>query len=285
MSIVVGNKACNAKCPYCISKMTSKTEQLPSMFWTINWRNFHIACKLAQKAEATTVLLTGKGEPTLHPNLITQYLTQLGDNKRCYFPFIELQTNGIKLATDESYNEHLKEWYKLGLTTICLSAVHWDIERNKEIYGDYYDLPSLTNKLHSMGFTVRLSIMMLKGYIDNPREIRKVIGFCRTNKIKQLTIRPISRPEGAIDTPQALFVKEHTLNEQDQFDIEKDIAKHATPVLHLAHGATVYDFDGQNICLANCLTTNKNEDDIRQIIFFPDGTISYDWAYKGAVLL
>ena len=60
-SIVVGTRACNASCPFCISKQTG-------LFGTpikVNWRNFHIACNLAQKANTTTVLLTGKGEPTL----------------------------------------------------------------------------------------------------------------------------------------------------------------------------------------------------------------------------
>jgi hypothetical protein len=55
--------------------------------------------------------------------------------------------------------------------------------------------------------------------------------------------------------------------------------------LELSHGGVVYDVYGQNVCYTNALTTNKSSEDIRQIIFFPDGTISHDWKYTGAVLL
>ena len=92
-SIVVGTRACNAHCPFCISKQTGLFGTPP----TVNWRNFHIDCNLAQKANTTTVLLTGKGEPTLYPDHITDTLNGLRDYK---FPLIEMQTNGILMAED-----------------------------------------------------------------------------------------------------------------------------------------------------------------------------------------
>ena len=55
--------------------------------------------------------------------------------------------------------------------------------------------------------------------------------------------------------------------------------------MKLMHGATVYDVAGQNVCLSNCLTVGKTDEDIRQLIFFPDGKISYDWQHEGARLL
>jgi hypothetical protein len=38
----------------------------------VNWRNFHKACRLAQLSDAITAMFTGKGEPTLFPDQITQ---------------------------------------------------------------------------------------------------------------------------------------------------------------------------------------------------------------------
>ena len=73
MSIVVGTNACNATCPFCVSKTTIKTQ----LNTKINYRNLEVACKLAEKAGTTTILLTGKGEPTLYPQLITDYLNFL----------------------------------------------------------------------------------------------------------------------------------------------------------------------------------------------------------------
>lgn len=44
-SIVVGGSKCNAKCPYCVSKLTGKE----GLCEEINLRNLHKACKFAFK--------------------------------------------------------------------------------------------------------------------------------------------------------------------------------------------------------------------------------------------
>jgi len=52
------------------------------------------------------------------------------------FPFIELQTNGIRLADEGEnidYDYYMASWYEMGLTTICLSMVHYDNVRNAEL--------------------------------------------------------------------------------------------------------------------------------------------------------
>ena len=56
-------------------------------------------------------------------------------------------------------------------------------------------------------------------------------------------------------------------------------------LLNLVHGAKVYDVNGQNVCLTNALTINTNQDEIRQLIYFPDGHLRYDWQYEGAIIL
>ena len=93
MSIVVGGDACNAKCPFCIAKMTNdETDSLKCD--SINFRNLDKAILLAKQSGITTCILTGKGEPTLYIDEITEYLHRVGKE----FPFIELQTNGLKFA-------------------------------------------------------------------------------------------------------------------------------------------------------------------------------------------
>ncbi len=79
-TIVVGSAACNAACPYCVSKMTGK--ELGMKEPKVNWRNFDKACRLAQVNQVSTVLLTGKGEPTLFPE---QFSFNRAANKRSCF--------------------------------------------------------------------------------------------------------------------------------------------------------------------------------------------------------
>lgn len=279
MSVVVGNKACNAKCPFCISKITPEQGILvPDE--NVNWRNFDIACRLANRSGVTTVLLTGKGEPTLHPSLIYTYLNHLSKYE---FPFVELQTNGIALNPEE-----MKEWYDMGLTTICLSIVHPISNRNREIYQpdskDFMNVSETVKKIHDAGLMVRLSCMLLKDYIDSVEKLSALIGFCISNGVKQLTVRPIDAPPN-VDNERSKWVHNHTLSPETAKEMQEYITKNGTPILELAHGGVIYDIGGQNVCWATCITTNKSAEDMRQIIFFPDGLISYDWKYKAAVLL
>lgn len=282
-SVVVGTRACNASCPFCISKQTG-------FFGTpvkVNWRNFHIACRLAQKAETTTVLLTGKGEPTLYPEHVTDTLKALKDFD---FPLVEMQTNGITIANGKVSDEKLRQWYDLGLTTIAISVVHWSAEKNRTIYQpsaeSHYDLASLVCKLHAIGFSVRLCVMMLKGYIDTAEKVQKMIEFCKEMKVEQLTLRNITASEVVEDAAVSEWTKAHALTESELDGIVGHIRFKGTLLQHLMHGMDVYDFDGQNVCLGNCLTRDANgKDEFRQLIFFPEGSLYYDWAYKGARIL
>ena len=292
MSIVVGTTACNASCPFCVSKTTPEQGIVPQ----VNIRNFEkVAVPLAHMAGCTTILFTGKGEPTLYPNQITQYLNSLNklsdSAPHIVIPFKELQTNGIEISkwSEDHLDSTLQTWYELGLTTICLSIVHWNRTCNSSIYtnGDadkHYRLASLIDKLHKIGFSVRLSVMMLKGYIDYPIEVQLMINVAKENAVEQLTIRPISYPQND-ESETTKWIKKYTLGDKQMCEIREFIEKRANKVLTLPHGAEVYDFEGQNICLSDCLTSSEDEDHMRQIIFFPDGRIGYDWRYEGARLL
>jgi len=290
MSVVVGSKACQAQCPFCISKTTG-FDHLADSITEPNWRNFNIACKLAARSGVSTILLTGKGEPTLYPKLITQYLGMI---KPYDFPFIELQTNGIEIEKgiypypDDKDYDYLMEWYDEGLTTVSISMVHYDSVMNRKIYqphiDNYMHLGTLIQKITKTGLNVRLSCIMLKGYIDNCKELDNLIKYCNNHGVKQLTVRPMTAPENKKDETTA-WIEEHHLTEYQIMQIQAYLDINGTPVLKLAHGATVYDVHGQNVCFSTCLTNSKSTEDIRQIIFYPDGTVSHSWQYGGAILL
>jgi pyruvate-formate lyase-activating enzyme len=252
----------------------------------VNWRNFEIACKYAEQSDVSTVLITGKGEPTLFPEVVTDFLEHL---QRYDFPFIELQTNGLAFQQrGDEYTRYLKEWYELGMTTVALSIVHYDDKLNQEIYtpyGNYPHLEKTIGMLHGEGLSVRLSCMMAKGYIDNVESIDQLVDFAKENKVEQLTVRRVEKPENSRDEAAANWVTEHYLPKEDIDNIRDYLDNNGTRLMELPHGAVVYDYKGQNICLNNCLTIDPKGETIRQLIFFPDGHLRYDWQYEGAVLL
>ena len=285
-TIVAGSEACNAKCPYCVSRMTPDYD-LGHALPEVNWRNFRIGCGFAKDSGVTTVLLTGKGETTLWPDQLTTFMEELAPYK---FPFIEIQTNGIAMAERRPVtDEHLQRWYELGMTTVCLSVVHWEKEQNQSIYlpdgPDYLDLPAFIDDLHGMGFSVRLSVIMLQGYIDTPEEVASMAAFCRANRVEQLTVRSVTRPDACEDASVGRFVTEHMLAQKTIDAMREHLDTHGSRIMELVHGAAVYDLDGQNVCLGNCLTVDPGDERIRQLIFFPDGHLRYAWQYPGAILL
>ena len=286
-SIVAGSEACNARCPFCISKMTlSLGVELKEP--EVNWRNFEVACRFAKQSGVTTVMLTGKGEPTLFPKQITQYLQKLARHE---FPLIEMQTNGIVIAEKwEIYKTYLQEWYDLWMTTIAISIVHYEPEKNRQVYvpykQSYINLSDLIKELHSIGFLVRLTCIMANGFIDSAEKVKNLLNFAKENQVEQLTVTPVNKPDEEHSRNKEAWdwTNTHHLTNVQLSEIIQYVEKSGVHILTLQHGAKIFDVGGQNLCLNGCLTVNPAGEDLRNLIFFPDGRMRYYWQYPGSVI-
>jgi molybdenum cofactor biosynthesis enzyme MoaA len=284
-SILAGTRICDAHCPFCISRMTG-IEETGYKEPEVNWRNFHKACNVAKISDVSTVLITGKGESTLYPEQISKYLQHL---ERYNFPFIEIQTNGIRLEKKwNEYEKYLNEWYSRGMTMICLSVVHYSKEKNKQIYtpkSEYMDLENLIKKLHNIGFSVRLGCTLIKGYIDSVSEVCTLIDFAKNNKVEQLTLRELRVEEVSEDIRVQRYCQRNQLFEYDFNSIKDWLINNGRLLMTLPHNAKIYDVDKQNVCIVDCEMLQPLSGDIRTLIFFPDGHLRYNWEYGGAILL
>ena len=281
LSVVVGGNKCNAKCPYCVSKMTGKSE-CSDKVEDINFRNFRKSIQFACESGVSTTLLTGKGEPLLYPAHITAYL----DAMFHHFPLVELQTNGI-LLPEMKNKKYLETWYDLGLSTISLSCVHWQDDRNKEIFGEkYHSLKDYVEICHNNKFSVRVSCVMVKGYVDDFYKVEYFAGLCKEWGIEQFTVREVASSTGSKNKEVYDWTEKHKLEDYEMGLIDDcfNESDKSTLLLNLAHGAKVYDYDGQNISINTCLTESPDPDDIRQLIFFPDGHLKFSWVHKGAII-
>lgn len=285
-SVVVGTNACISNCPFCVSCERPNKDNL--MAENINIRNFKIALNLANRSEIDTVMITSMGEPLLFPDQITEYLIEINKSK---IPFVELQTNAILLwLNKEKYIPYLQQWYDLGLTTIAISTVHYDRVINDINYctgqNKYPDLKSLVEFLHQLGFSVRLTCICMKEYIENGNQALKYIKFANSINAEQVTLRPLNleyRREDARD-----FTQQNVLSEEQKEEIRNTLQKNGTKLLTLDKIGEIYDINGQNVCLSFPLTKyTRNEDpnNIRNLIFYPNGHIYYEWEMKGGILL
>ena len=282
-SIVVGTTACNARCPFCVSKMTFVPGT--GVFGaTTRWDRFETACKIFEQARdgLASVVLTGVGEPLLYPDEISSYLTRLKGR----FPLVELQTNGVSIEHVAKY-DFLKIWKDKGLTQVSVSITHTDPARSNEIMGikEQYNYWDAVEWLKAAGFSVRLNCTMLKSGISWPSQVESLIALCAERGVDKLTLREVEIPSD----PRNLLVAQRARDEKPHGAAEA-LRQHlelmgAQILLKLPHGGVVYDVRGQNVAVTTCLTKTTDPNDIRQIIFFPDGRISYDWQHPGARIL
>jgi hypothetical protein len=128
--------------------------------------------------------------------------------------------------------------------------------------------------------------MLMKGYVDSPSKMGKMIEFAQRNKVEQLTFRNITPSETTENLAVTQWTKDHALPKENLRAITDYVEINGTLIQHLMHGMDVYDVDGQNVCLGNCLTLDANhKDEFRSLIFFPEGSLYWDWQYKGARIL
>lgn len=290
LSLIAGCEACDARCPFCVSKMTPNDGIAPKPE-KIDFGRLQRAYTYAAKGYTDTCIITGKGEPTLHPEHITQYLNELlRAEKHTGFKINrkELQTNGITIA-DGKRDDILYVWRAAGLETVAVSVVGHDPEVNKKIYlpyrDSYIDLPSLVTKLHDANFAVRLSCVLIRGGIDSATKLKEFIEFAKDHNVEEVTIRPVNRPEDSRNPGVAHFVDENALLPEQLEDINRFLQEHGTVVRTFPFGGTVYsifDIRRQNVCSTTSLTKDVNPKNfLRQLIFYPGGRIATDWTEKG----
>tara|TARA_Y100000310_G_C20699447_1_gene828349 strand:+ start:4701 stop:5609 length:909 start_codon:yes stop_codon:yes gene_type:complete len=296
-SVLAGTAVCEAKCPFCVSKMTPECG-VTTKKQSINWDNFDDACRFAANGGVSTMLITGKGEPTLSPDDISEYIKR----GKKYFPFIELQTHGMNLKkfSGRSTFSYVPAWKKFGLNTISLSCVHYLQDRNREIYSSKYrDLEETISLIHTHKMSVRLSCVGIEGYIDNIDDLLGFVEYCKVNKVEQFTWRAVSNDvnlselgEWRNDTKEERRIRDvHSNTEALSIpksvveEIERYFDLNATLVLKLMHNAKVYSYKGQNVSINSCLTHSPDPTQIRQLIYFPDGHIRYSWTEEGAIIL
>jgi molybdenum cofactor biosynthesis enzyme MoaA len=248
----------------------------------VNWSRFYTAMAVVEQARdgLVNVLLTGKGEPTLSPGQITAYLSAM-DHR---FPLIDLQTNGIRV---EELSEEFVKWKELGLTLVCLSVAHSDPKKSNELMGIKQDFNYLdaVKQLHDIGFAVRLNCTMMKSGVWLPAQFDSLVNQAAIHGVEQLTLREVTMPDQITNHEVGDFVKSERVPGAAAKLNNYLLMKGATRLLELPHGGVVFDHNGQNVAIGNCLTGTTDPDDIRQIIFFPDGRIAYDWRYPGARIL
>lgn len=273
LTLIAGTKACPNNCPICISKMTPSHGIEGKDRTPIDVETLRKSLQFALNHRAQNVLITGKGEPTLHPAQVSQYLVEI---KGMPFDKRELQTEGSHISHN-SMNPMLETWRYLGLDYIAISMFHYEDRLNKIMFrGKGYQMVPLVHKLHEMGYRVRFSCMLVNGFIDCVDEVRNLVSFAKDMNVSQLSLRTIDMPPNPINKETADNVVKYRLSPRQL----RRIFKYVRSGLYcdrLPHGAEVWEVEGQNVCITTGLSNDAGKDDCRQLVFFPQGILTASW--------
>lgn len=159
---------------------------------------------------------------------------------------VELQTNGILL---QNFLDELLE-YKLDC--ISISCVHYENNKNREMYG--YAYPDLVELIRFIDGQIktRLTCTMIKGYIDSVGKIEDFIQYWGYMPVSEITFIPIGSTGNSL---YAQWAKEHAVN--------------------IDYPTKSYSKRGRSIWFRECL--GNVDGTTRHLIYFPDSKIRTDW--------
>jgi hypothetical protein len=265
LTISVPNAGCDKNCPYCVSRMTGYVTNDYSKMK----RNVRKVIHVAQAAEVTSVLFTGKGEPML----AYAQLIELA-NLFNFWP-LELQTNGIRLASGD--DSLLSGLYDAGFDVIAVS-----IDNSTEL--DAYR--GLFARIRRAGLISRITVNItdLLGEIA----FSELLGYCRENEISQLTLRRIITPENPKDAPTAEWIPRHAHDSDYRSLMEQArlfVSEHGRLIRTLNHGVEVYDCGGVSFSYSDyCIQERNLGDNIRSLVFLEDGHLYTSWNCPASIL-
>lgn len=267
LTISVPNKGCDKNCPYCISKINEymKTN------YGLMVRNIPKVLSVADAAQVSSVLFTGKGEPFLNYETLIFCI-----DKFSRYP-VEVQTDGV-LLFDKSFDntEMLSDLAKYGTNTIAISL--------DDIYNIYKWKPFYA-KIRSQGMLVRICVN-LTDMIPAELSFTSFMEEIKSFAVDQVLIRRISYPSTAKPNKQTKWIDEHTdTSRYEDMYIEMCRMEESFRIRVLPHGAEVFDVGGVAVSFSDyCVQEANNTRDIRSLIFQEDGHLYTSWSSKASIL-
>lgn len=276
---------CNAKCPFCISRLTWKTGEhsndllikaLPKAFRYAKWHG------------VDTVLFTSNGEPTLAAD---EMLSALDIAASFGFPVIEVQTNGVALT--DTHVLYVGDLVAAGLTTLAISVAHPDPFRNAGIMGlpaDYNYL-DVAREAVVQGLVVRVCLNLLAEHwpddeYKEPKWAESYARWLAEAGVHQLTLRELGTPASVDESHRVpTWIRENEPSDHQVSWLAAHVRETGTVLRRLSYGNLVYEFGGLATTVATCMTEEPDPERIRSLILMPDGHVYHSWNHRGSILL
>jgi len=278
LSVVVPNKECANKCPFCVSRMVNSNiypnkMDINDQHYDINVREYLKRLKYVSNLGCNTVMLTGTSEPQQNKQFLATFALlhqQLGSP----FTNIEMQTTGLFLNGNIDYIRFLRNF--VGINTIALSVNSINDNDNNDILGhklknQYVHLGNLCNELKEYDFNIRICYN-LNRYFDK-YSLDEIMHFAKdVYHADQVTFRKLYTSDDT--TPQGKWITENKM-ETDY----KLAAISAKPFLgYTDYGMPMRNYDGMCVVYDDdCMGKKPTHDVMKYLILRPNCKLYSSW--------
>jgi len=180
-------KACNARCPMCITNYRKIDSARPMQLDIL-------AQRLDMLPSLEKIEITGGGEPTLHK--------QIG----------EVISMCSQKAPTQMYTHGATPLDRLcleQLSLLCLSRMHHENHENERLMGISYNVEELCK---NSPVPIKLSLVVYQDGINSGDQLRSYLSWAQEHGIRQVVVRQVFEHEDPKYLPvQALFVSSETL--------------------------------------------------------------------------
>lgn len=300
LSIVVPNKECANKCPFCVSRMV-KSNVYPNKMdindphYDINVREYLKRLKYVANLGCNTVMLTGTSEPQQNKQFLATFSLlhqQLGSP----FANIEMQTTGLFLNGNRDYLRFLRNF--VGINTIALSVNALDDNKNNEILGHGLKdrniiLEDLCNLLKEYDFNIRLCLNLNDEYnwletsidelCNHNNYVENLFFHCKEHyHTDQITFRKLYTSNS--NTPQGRWINDHKFSEGANAFLKATLETY--PIIgSTQYGANIRDCEGISVIYdEDCMGKNPTTDVSKYLILRPNCKLYSSWDSEASLV-
>ena len=276
-SIVVPNKECMNKCPFCVSRMVN-SNIYPNLMdvnhptYDYNVKEYMRRMKYVADNGCQTLMLTGTSEPQQNKQFLNTFALihrLLGKP----FTNIEMQTTGVLLDKNPDYLRFLKNF--VGVNTMAISLSSLSTEMNSSIIGNNVDVVKLCYMLRRYGFNIRICCNLTSRFDLDKNDICKWFKFFKDElHADQVTFRQMYASKDS--TEQNKWINEHAF--ADKYDLMQYL-KTFNPVGETVYGAEIRHIDGMSVifdddCMGKKL---KKDNTVKYLILRPNCKLYSSW--------
>ena len=285
LSVVVPNKGCINKCPFCVSRMVNSDQYENRMdinhpHYDINVKEYLKRLRFVADNGCQTIMLTGTSEPQQNKQFLATFALlhqQLGSP----FTNIEMQTTGVMLDGDNDYLRFLRNF--VGVNTVALSVNSLSDEMNRAILGTKYDLeiPRLCKSLKNYGFNIRICCNLTGKFDLDVNPWHNIFAYLKEEYLAdQVTFRKMYASDAS--TQQARWIKENPFMWEESLIgyLSMFPASRAT-----MYGTGIHDINGMSVVYdEDCMGKNPETNVRKYLILRPNCKLYSQWDSKASLV-